>query len=91
MPLIGDDRGTAVYNVVASQPGFDQVTTAERSKILAQLKVFFGADTGYLTANATLVPGTFASPAGQGVQVNTGTGTGSTNAPGPLTGQGKLT
>lgn len=90
MPLSGNERASAVYNVVASQPNFSMLTTAEQQTVKTQLQVFYGADTTYLVGNATLLPGSFASPAGQAVQVNTATGTGSTSSPAPLSGSGKL-
>lgn len=93
MSLSGDTRATAIYNVVAAQPAFAHLNDAEKLAFLNQLKIIYGADTAYLVANTTVIPGTLAAPAGIPVATagSPSAQTGSTVAPGALVGAGAIT
>jgi len=83
-----DDRAQAVYNALASQPGFSALNEAERARVKAQLVTVWGADLGYIVGNAQVNPATLQNPAGQ--PVATPMGAGATSAPAAIIGLGSV-
>lgn len=91
MPLSGTNRSQAVYQAFEQAGCYNGMNPSERAQISTQLEQFLSPDTSYLTSNATILPGSFASEPGQAVQVTPLSGQGTTVAPGPVSGAGMLT
>lgn len=93
MALNANTRTDVLFNALAAanpKIGTD-LNQAERDTMRAQLLTLFGADTGYLVSNATILPGSMVAPAGATVQVAVPAGSGAVTSPSPvLSGVGRL-
>lgn len=90
MTTSNNARTQAVYNAVSAQPGFGQLTDAEKAQVKAQLGTIFGADLAYLLGNVTVLPSALQTPPGATVLVSTTSGSGSVTRATQVTGTGVL-
>lgn len=92
MAMKGNDRGDAVYNMLAAQPAFNALNGDEKLKVQTQLRAVWAADLAYVQGNADVTPSTLQNPSGQPVATTGGPAaqSGTTTAPATLIGLGKI-
>lgn len=93
MAMTASARANAIYAAASAMPGFSSLSTAEQNGIKSNIQTIFGADLTYIQANAAVVPGSFAVPAGVPVATagSAAAQTGATTGPGTVLGAGQVT
>lgn len=86
--MVGADRAQAVYAAISQQPGFADLSAAEKQSVLSQLRSVWSADLAYITSRAQVNPSSLQNPAGQAV--STPAGPGATSAPANIVGLGTV-